>query len=87
MTNTDATTDGLPVLTLQQAIILTGYTGICLCPPSEFHKDIERRTGHPVLTHEMARPEFWDRCRDLYAEDLHAITRSLFEAGGDRHAR
>ena len=42
-------------LTKEQAIILTGFTGILMVQnTSDFHEDVERRLGRPVFTHEFA---------------------------------
>ena len=42
-------------LTLKQAIIITGYTGIMAVPDfSIIHADIEKRLGRPVWHHELA---------------------------------
>ena len=41
-------------LTKEQAIILTGFTGILMVQnTSDFHEDVERRLGRPVFTHEF----------------------------------
>lgn len=40
-------------LTKEQAIVLTGFTGICMVSFSDFHEDVEKRLGRPILTHEF----------------------------------
>lgn len=41
-------------LTKEQAIILTGFTGVSMVKDiSDFHEDVERRLGRPVFTHEF----------------------------------
>ena len=41
-------------LTKEQAIVLTGFTGIMMLKDfSKFHEDVEKRLGRPVFTHEF----------------------------------
>jgi hypothetical protein len=40
-------------LTKEQAIVITGYTGITACNFGDFHGDVERRLGHPIFTHQF----------------------------------
>lgn len=61
-------------LTLEQAIIITGYTGITACSFGDFHGDVERRLGRPVFTHEFADKKFSDNVKELYREDFLKIT-------------
>lgn len=68
-------------LTKEQAVILTGYTGITCCAFHLFHEDVEKRVGRPVFTHEMGSEEFMGRVRDLYREDFIALVYV-----GDGHA-
>lgn len=53
-----------PQLTQEQAIILTGYTGVMCCSSfGDFKQDLSRRVGRPVFTHEtprLARPFYRD---------------------------
>lgn len=55
-------------LTKEQAVVITGFTGIMSCNFSDFHADVERRMGRPVFTHEFAFNE--DEIRELYREDF-----------------
>ncbi len=53
-------------LSKEQAIILTGYTGImCLDDYAEFHKAVEAKAGRPVYTHEIP-----NLAKDLYSHDF-----------------
>lgn len=61
----------IPALTLEQAIILTGYTGVTCCDFSAFHADVERRLGHPVWTHQF--PALRDEIRTAYKADFMAL--------------
>ena len=40
-------------LTLEQAVIISAYTGFALCPFSAIHEEVEKRLGRPVFTHEL----------------------------------
>lgn len=53
-------------LTKEQAIIITGFTGVLIGKFSDFHEDIEKRLGRPVITHEMAYLD----AKELYKEDF-----------------
>jgi hypothetical protein len=57
-------------LTLEQAIVITGYTGITACSFSDFHVDVERRMGHAVWTHEFGNEQFMEKVKELYREDF-----------------
>lgn len=68
------TTTAAP-LTLEQGIILTGYTNTMLAPFSDFHKDAERRMGRPIFSHEFGNPVVVDTLKALYREDfLHLVS-------------
>lgn len=58
-------------LTKDQAIIITGFTGVLCCEFSDFHADVERRKGAPVWTHEFASNK--DEVRELYRADFMAL--------------
>ncbi len=60
-------------LTKEQAVIITGFTGISACGFGIFHEDVEKRLGRPVWTHEFASKEFSEEIRELYREDYLAI--------------
>ena len=62
------------VLDQEQAIILTGFTGIMCCASfADFHGDVENRIGRPVWTHEFASKEFSEKVKELYREDFMAM--------------
>jgi len=48
-------------LTKEQALAVTGYTGITALPFGDFHGDVEQRLGHPVWTHQFADPNLWKK--------------------------
>lgn len=58
-------------LTLEQQLIITGYTGILTCKDfNTFHKDVEERMGKPIYTHQFANIEFEKEIKELYKEDF-----------------
>lgn len=58
-------------LTTQQAVIISGYTGILLGSFSELHKDVEKRLGRPVWTHEF--PSLSEEIKAAYKIDFMSI--------------
>lgn len=60
-------------LTKEQAVIITGYTGIMICQFPDFHQDVEKRMGRPVWTHEMGNEEFMEQVQEAYREDFLAL--------------
>ena len=60
-------------LTKEQAIIITGYTGIMACNFTDFHEDVEKRLGYPVMSHEFGFANMRERIRDCYKEDFIAM--------------
>ena len=59
-------------LTKEQAIILTGFTGILMVQnTSDFHEDVERRLGRPVFTHEFADPH--GEIKEAYRADFEKL--------------
>lgn len=57
-------------LTKEQAVILSGFTGVLHGTFNAFHADVEIRMGEPILTHEMADPEFKVKLKELYRPDF-----------------
>jgi hypothetical protein len=55
-------------LTIEQALVLTGFTNILLVPFRLFHEDLEKRLGRPVLTHEI--PSLVEETQEAYREDF-----------------
>lgn len=58
-------------LTKEQAIVITGFTGVLCCEFSDFHADVEKRMGTPVWTHEFASNR--DAVKELYRTDFMAM--------------
>ena len=73
-----ATNDKLAMqqLTKEQAIVLTGFTGILMVQnTSDFHEDVERRLGRPVFTHEFADPH--GEIKEAYRADFEKLIGQL----------
>ncbi len=60
-------------LTKEQAIVVTGFTGIAMCSFSDFHEDVEKRLGRPVWTHEFGSEKLTSEIKNLYKEDFMKI--------------
>ena len=60
-------------LTIEQGVILTGFTGKLCAPLSDFHADVEKRLGRPVFTHEFANKEMSEQLREEYRADFIAM--------------
>lgn len=60
-------------LTKEQAIVLTGFTGILCTSFSYFHEDVEKRLGRPVWSHEFADEEVVAQVKKAYKEDFKAM--------------
>ncbi|MEC6833005.1 helix-turn-helix transcriptional regulator [Photobacterium toruni] len=58
-------------LTKEQAIIVSGYTQILMCDFSDLHKDIEKRLGYPVFTHQI--PRLGNVIKTAYKDDFLAL--------------
>ena len=57
-------------LTKEQALAITGFTGIFACKFVDFHADVQERMGRPVFTREFANEEFNAKVQELYREDF-----------------
>ena len=59
-----------PRLTVEQAEIVTAFTGILMMPISEFHKRVEAKLGRSIWTHEFANKELWAEIKGYYREQF-----------------
>jgi hypothetical protein len=57
-------------LTQEQALVITGYTGILACKFSDFHADCVKRLGRPIFTHEFANPKVKEEIENSYRPDF-----------------
>lgn len=60
-------------LTLDQALVFTGYTGVVCCKVSDFQADVERRLGRSVFTHELANERVQEEIKKAYRDDFMAM--------------
>jgi hypothetical protein len=58
-------------LTKEQAIVISGYTGIMACKFGDFQEDVQKRMGRPVWTHEFgSEAGMNETIRGLYKVDF-----------------
>ena len=57
-------------LTKEQAVIVSGFTGILCGEFSDFHADVEKRLGRGVQTFEFGFKEFSAEVKRLYEADF-----------------
>lgn len=58
-------------LTKEQAIVISGYTGILICDFGDLHEEIEKRLGRPVWTHEM--PSIEEEIKSAFRDDFMSL--------------
>lgn len=61
------------MLTKEQAIIISGFTGTLCCPFHLLHEDVENRMGCSVFTHQFGQKVFIDVVKELYRKDFIAL--------------
>lgn len=57
--------------TLEQAIVIMGFTGISTVGFSKFNEDVEKRLGRSVWTHQF--PGLKDEIKAAYRDDFIAM--------------
>lgn len=60
-------------LTVEQAVVLSGFTGLLHGSLNKFHEDLEKRMGRPVFSHELGSKEFTAKVKELYRDDFIAM--------------
>jgi hypothetical protein len=61
-------------LDLDQAVVISAYTGIMCCNFSDMHSEVEKRLGMPVFTHEFASKKLWeDEIKPAFKDDFIAL--------------
>ena len=60
----------LQKLTKEQAVIISGFTGILCSEFSDFHADVEKRLGRGVQTFEFSIKSFITEVKKLYEADF-----------------
>lgn len=65
----------MQTLTMEQAVVVSAYTGFLVCPFDQMHAEIEKRLGRPVWTHEMGSEKFMDeQVRPAFKADFVAMS-------------
>lgn len=59
--------------TKEQAIIISGFTGVLCCGFSDYHGDVEKRLKRGVWTHEFADPDVMAEIKAAYRDDFIAM--------------
>ncbi len=61
-------------LTKEQAVIITGFTGIMACESfSDLQLEVDKRLGRPTFTHEYGNKAFAGQVKELFREDFLAL--------------
>ncbi len=61
----------VPKLTKEQAVILTGFTGIMVCNDfGQLQEEVDKRLGYPTWTHQYGNKEFSGQVKELFREDF-----------------
>jgi len=55
-------------MTVNEKVIITGYTGVCMGHMANFHADVEKRLGRPIFTHEFGVSSFWVEIKEVYKD-------------------
>lgn len=61
------------MMTRQEKIIVSAYTGVLMCDFSDMHKYIEEKLGRPVWTHEMASYNVQEEIKNAVKPDFLAL--------------
>lgn len=60
-------------LTVEQAVIISAYTGYFISSFSDMHEYVEKVMGRPVWTHEMGNATFMESLREKTKADFIAL--------------
>lgn len=67
-------------MTLHEKVVLTAYTGVLMvADPSELkavYKYVEKLTGRPILTHDLASESLWAEIKEKSKPDFLKIIES-----------
>lgn len=66
-------------MTKHEAIVVSAYTGYCMCNFSDVHEYIEKKLGRPVWTHEFADKSIWEEIREKTKPDFLKICAEVQE--------
>jgi hypothetical protein len=62
---------------LNEAIVISAYTGVACCQFKYVHEYIEEVLGRPVLTHELASHSVWEEIKEKAKDDFLEICRGV----------
>ena len=66
-------------LDLDQAVVISAFTGICCCNFGDMHAEVEKRLGRPIFTHQFADKELWNNeIKPAFRDDFIAMCHSGF---------
>jgi hypothetical protein len=61
-------------LTKEQAVILSGFTGIMMCNEfADLQQEVDKRIGYPTFTHQYGHPIFVEQVKELFRKDFFAL--------------
>lgn len=60
-------------LTMEQAVVISAYTGVLICQFRDMHKAVEKKFGRPVFTHEFAQEDFVEEIKMKFRDDFIAL--------------
>jgi len=58
---------------MEQAVVLSAYTGFLFCPFDKMHEAIEKKLGRPIFTHELASEHVTNEIQAAFKEDIIAM--------------
>lgn len=62
-------------MTKHELLVVSAYTGYCLCKFDDLHKFVEETLGRPVWTHEFAEEAIWKELRERLLPELLCIVK------------
>lgn len=57
-------------MTYEERVIVSAYTGYCMCNMQDVHRYIELKLQRPVFTHELAKADILAEIRDKTRDDF-----------------
>jgi hypothetical protein len=60
-------------VTMEQAVIISAYTGILLCPVWEMQKAVEKKLGRGILQVELLTEKLQEEIKEKFREDFIAL--------------
>ena len=64
-------------MTLEEKLIVSAYTGYLMVEDvSAYHKFIEEKVGHPILTHELSNKKVMEKIQNAVKDDFIKLCKS-----------